>query len=377
MTPRQLPRLNPRVLTVFLIVGLPVLALGVMVILWQGQARLTASQGEHLSQVAQQVASAVDAYVFRRILDVSLVGRTPDLRAEAARGSVQPRGTDEAARRARQSPDALTDNAASRYLADLVAHDRIYREALLTDRYGRVVAASHHTDVTFVGDEDWWRSAAEDGQRGGVTITDVRWDEATRTHVLDVAVPVEAAGTESLAGVLRVIVDSRELLALVGGVSLGSTGEAVLLRDNGSIVFSRHTTDPNARFFARDQLVARLGALRDLGPDAGTFLTAMAGDTARVVGLATCQLGLSYPNLGWIVAVSQAEDELLAPVRSLGWYLLLLVALLAAMVLGVALYFSMRLAVPTDEIAPLHLVDHPVVGHLGDEEVEPSQPRQA
>lgn len=377
MTPRHLPRLNPRVLTVFLIVGLPILALGVMVVLWQGQARLTASQGEHLSQVAQQVASAVDAYVFRRILDVSLVGRTPDLRAEAARGSEEPLTSDEATRRARQSPDVLAANAASRYLADLIAHDRVYREALLTDRYGRIVAASHRTDVTFVGDQDWWRSAAEDGERGGVSITDVRWDETTRTHVLEIAVPVEAPGRDTLAGVLRVVVDSRELLALVGGVSLGSTGDAVLLRTNGSIVFSRRTSDPNARFFARDQLVARLDALRDLGPDAGTFLTATAGDTSRVVGLASCQLGLSYPNLGWIVAVSQAEDELLAPVRSLGWYLLLLVVLLAAMVLGVALYFSMRLAVPTDEVAPLHLVEHPVVGHLGDEEAEEPASRRA
>ncbi len=377
MTSRHLPRLNPRVLTVFLIVGLPILALGVMVVLWQGQARLTASQGEHLSQVAQQVASAVDAYVFRRILDVSLIGRTPDLRAEAARGSEQPLTSDEATRRARLSPDVLAANAASRYLADLIAHDRVYREALLTDRHGRVVAASHRTDVTFVGDQDWWLSAAEDGERGGVSITDVRWDEATRTHVLEVAVPVEAPGRDALAGVLRVVVDSRELLALVGGVSLGSTGDAVLLRTNGSIVFSRRTSDPNARFFARDQLVARLDALRDLGPDAGTFLTAMAGDTSRVVGLASCQLGLSYPNLGWIVAVSQAEDELLAPVRSLGWYLLLLVVLLAAMVLGVALYFSMRLAVPTDEVAPLHLVEHPVVGHLGDQEAEEPASRRA
>lgn len=369
-------RLNPRVLTVFLIVGLPLLALGVMVILWQGQARLTASQGEHLSQVAQQVASAVDAYVFRRTLDVSLVGRTPDLRAEAARGSAQPFSNEESARRARSWPDAVWDTAASRYLADLVVHDRIYREALLTDRYGRVVAASHRADIAFVGDEDWWKSAAENGQRGGVSITDVRWDEVTRTHILEVAVPVEAPDAETLAGILKVVVDSRELLALVGGVSLGSTGDAVLLRDNGSIVFSRHTSDPNARFFARDALVARLDALRDLGPDAGTFFTSTAGDTLRVVGLASSQLGLSYPNLGWIVAVSQAEDELLAPVRSLGWYLLLLVVLLAAMVLGVALYFSMRLAVPTDEVAPLHLVDHPVVGHVGDEE-EPVAPRRA
>ncbi|MCL4844970.1 MAG: hypothetical protein KJ066_00415 [Acidobacteria bacterium] len=369
-------RLNPRVLTVFLIVGLPILALGVMVILWQGQARLTASQGEHLSQVAQQVASAVDTYVFRRILDISLVGRTPDLRAEAARGSAQPFSNEESARRARSWPDAVWDTAASRYLADLVVHDRIYREALLTDRYGRIVAASHRADIAFVGDEDWWKSAAESGQRGGVSITDVRWDEATRTHILEVAVPVEAPDTETLAGVLKVVVDSRELLALVGGVSLGSTGDAVLLRDNGSVVFSRRTSDPNARFFARDALVARLDALRDLGPDAGTFFTSAAGDTSRVVGLASSQLGLSYPNLGWIVAVSQAEDELLAPVRSLGWYLLLLVVLLAAMVLGVALYFSMRLAVPTDEVAPLHLVDHPVVGHVGDEE-EPAAPHRA
>ena len=46
--------------------------------------------GLQLSQVAEHTAAAVDAYVFRRILDVSMMARVPTLRQAAAAGSAVP-----------------------------------------------------------------------------------------------------------------------------------------------------------------------------------------------------------------------------------------------------------------------------------------------
>lgn len=81
-----LPRLNRRVLTVFLLVSLPAFIVGVAVVLAIGQARLRDAGGRHLEDVAHQTAASVDHYVYRRILDVSLIGRSPELRQEAALG---------------------------------------------------------------------------------------------------------------------------------------------------------------------------------------------------------------------------------------------------------------------------------------------------
>jgi hypothetical protein len=363
----HVPRLNSRVLTVFLLVSLPVLTVGSAVVLAFGHARLSASYGQHLEDVAQQAAAGIDAYVYRRILDVALLARTPDLRREAAASSRAPleRGA-QAHRDTSAVPAAAPDNAASQYLADLVAQDRTYREMLLTDRHGRLVAAGGPSTGRFYGDADWWRAAFDDGRQGRVSISDVHWDRGAGSHLIAIAAPVQAPEDGALVGILRVVADSRELLALVGNLQLGESGGAWLLRRNGSVVFSRRAVDPNARFFASDVLTSRMTTVRQSGPIGGTYFEARGPDgSEQIVGVAESQLGASYPSLQWIVAVSQARSELLAPVAMVGWYLGLLVGLVALIVLALALWFSVRLAAPQVDV-DMHLVEHPQVSHVGE-----------
>ena len=366
----HVPRLNSRVLTVFLLVSLPVLIVGSGVVLAFGHARLSASYGQHLEDIAQQAAAGIDAYVYRRILDVALLARTPDLRREAAASSGAPleRAPEQARRSAAAMPAAAPapDNAASRYLADLVAQDRTYREMLLTDRHGRLVAAGGPSTGRFYGDADWWRAAFDDGREGRVSISDVHWDRGAGSHLIAIAAPVQAPEDGALVGILRVVADSRELLALVGNLQLGESGGAWLLRRNGSVVFSRRTVDPNARFFASDVLTSRMTTVRESGPIGGTYFETRGPDgSEQIVGVAESQLGASYPSLRWVVAVSQARDELLAPVAMVGWYLGLLVGLVALIVLALALWFSVRLAAPQVDV-DMHLVEHPQVSHVGE-----------
>jgi hypothetical protein len=372
---RRVPHLNQRVLTVFLLVSLPALFVGTVLVLRIGQERLGDSYGHHLQDIAQQAAAGVDAYVYRRILDVSLLARTPELRRQANEASAKPfdraaaEAVDRTWQQSHQQPRGVAEaleNPAGRYLADLVAHDRIFREMILTDRQGRLVAASNATSDYFQGDEDWWLSAFDDGRRGRVSISDVQWDPSARVYAIEISAPVPAPGDETLAGVLKVVTDSREMLALIGNLQLGQTGGAWLLRRNGTIVFSRHTTDPNARFFANDRLRERMEALKLSGPIGGAHFDALTPDgNAQIVGVAESQLGASYASLPWVIAVSQAKSELVAPLSMLGWYLLMLVALTALVVLGLALWFSVRLAAAGVDV-DMHLVQHPAVSHVGE-----------
>jgi hypothetical protein len=370
----QVPRLNPRVLTVWLLVALPGLAVGIALVLAFGQARLSDSYAHHLQQLAQQTAAGVDAYVYRRILDVSVVARTPELRRDAAAASARPfdRAATEAIDRQWQAAGGppklateILDTPASQYLRDLVAHDRIYRELLLTDRDGRLVAASNLTSDYYQGDEDWWTTTRDDGRRGRVTVTDVRWDQSARIHAIEIAVPVSAPGTDDLVGVLKAVTDSREMLALVGSVQLGETGTAWLLRRNGSVVFSRHAGPPGSTYWAADLVKSRIETLQSGSIGGASFEAQGADGVPQIVGLAESQLATSFPNVAWVIAVGQARDELLAPVRVVGWYLLALVAAFAIVVLAVALWFSIELAAPQVDV-DMHLVQHPAVSHVGE-----------
>jgi len=376
-------RINIRVLTAFLIVGLLMLAVASYVVVGIGQARLRAAWGEHLRQVADQAVAAVDAHVYRRIIDATVLARAGDVRV-AASAATRERLDREAAlaldREWQQGgavPETLRTiftNQASAFLADIVRLNPIYKEVLLTDRWGRLVAASGLTSDYVQSDEAWWVEAYGDGVHGALFVGDVHFDESAKTWGIEIAVPVEEPTGDSLAGVLKAIADIREIGAVLGGGRMGATGDADLLREDGSFVYSLRTLDPDARFFATDLLRERMAMAAHDGSSAPLSFGARAPDgTARLVGVALSQLKTSYPPLKWVVAVSQAEDELFAPVRAQGQSLIVLLALTAVAVLLLALWFSFRLAMPPEPLEmDLHLVDRPRVHRI--EEPDEDEP---
>lgn len=372
----RLHGINYRALTTLLVVALPVLAIGSFLVLESGRARLRDAFGLKLAERAEQSASAIDAYVYRRIVDVSTLARIPEVRSEAASGDARPISAAVNAEmdRAfathnvkRPAIAAILNTTASRYFADITRQDPIYREILLTDRAGRLVAASNLSSDYDQSDEDWWKHVMADPTRGEATISDVRWDDSARTYAMEIAVPV-ADKDERPAGVLKVVGDIREMLVSVAGMDLGRGGNAMLVRRNGSIVFSREAVEPSARFFAADRLKERLDAGAAVSGPERLFFTASAPDGAeQVVGVATSQLASTYPHLPWVVVAWQPESELLGPVQSQYWSLLLVLALTVLGVLGAAFWFSLKLAQPAVETG-MALVPHPPIHRVADEE---------
>lgn len=370
------PRFDYRVLTTFLIVGLPALAVAAFVALGTGQAGLRQSYGEHLAAVAEQSAATIDAYVYRRIVDASILTRVPQVRAVAAEGNkTRPEGAqiqqlDREWQNTGAVPAALAGvltNPASTFLAGVVKDDPVYRELLLTDLSGRLVAASNVTSDYYQADEEWWTESFGDGVRGRVSVGDVVYDQSARVYALEIALPVTSANEGQLAGILKVIADIREIATVIDGVRLGATGDAVLLRENGTLVFSRRPRSSDARFFAADLLREQFDAARRDDFGYHVFFSARAPDGGdHLVAVAPSQLSASYPHLTWLVAVSRAESELFAPIRAQAVSLLLVLALTAIAVLVLALWFSMRLSAPPPE-SEIHLVEHAAVrgGSIG------------
>ena len=368
--PSRLVALNSRVFTAILLVALPVLVIGAAMVMSIGQSRLHHAETVRLGQIAEYTAGAVDAYVFRRILDAALLGRVPELRREAASGSLQPYDPARVAeidrewqkdRSAVAKRIGVLVSPASQFLADLVKHDSVYREVLVTDRHGRLVAASNITSDYFQADEGWWRNAFDEG-RGRVSVMDVQRDESAHVYAFEIAVPVLKPDGDELVGIMKVVADSREMLAGIAGLELGSTSEAMLVRPDGSIVFSRRPYKEGDRFFAAELLRQRLEERSQRKEAPGTFTyQAQAGEqgTRRVIAIAPSQLARSYPELTWMTAISMDLGELQAPFESLVWYVALVVALTGIGVLAIALWLSLRLAAPTiDPDIDMHLVEH-------------------
>jgi hypothetical protein len=256
----------------------------------------------------------------------------------------------------------------SQFLAELVKNDSTYREVLVTDRDGRLVAASNLTSDYFQADEDWWKSAFDNG-RGRISVSDVSRDESANVYAFEVAVPVLNPQGNDVAGIMKVVADSREMLVGIAGLELGATGEAMLVRGDGSIVFSRRPYREGDRFFGSELLKQILDERSRRKEQPGTFTyEAQSEDRSRrIIAVAPSQLAQSYPQLGWMTVVSMNKDELRAPFRSLIWYLVLVILLTGVAVLAIALWLSLRLAAPTiDPNIDMHLVDHAPVRGLDD-----------
>jgi hypothetical protein len=369
----HLPHINVRVFTVLVIVSLPLYALAALMVLGTGQAQLRDAYGLQLSETAQQAAATVDSYVFRRIIDVSILARVPEVQAAASAGSKMPLDVAKARELdaawtaqpgATAARSGILDNPASQFLRDIVANDQIYREIIVADREGRLVAASSASSDYIQSDEAWWKEAFNDGTRGLVSVSDVMWDESTKSHALEIAVPVTERPGERLVGVLKVVADARELLAVAAGVKSSSSGESFLIREDGTIVFSKRGVGGQAQFFAADLFRERMKSYKAGDPQFRLNFSARdQGGRSYLVGIAPCQLGTSYPHLAWMVAVTQAEEDVFAPARAQMWRLLALFGLIAAVVLGVAVWFSVRLSAPPVG-KDTHITEHPEVPRM-------------
>ena len=316
-------RINYRVIAVVLVVAIPALFVGTAIVMGIAQSQLRESYGRQLTQTAERTAAVADAYVFRRIIDVAILARVPAIREEAAAASSSPMDLeavhqlDEQWQLESAPPPSLVglyQNPSSRFLREVTAADPIYSEVLLTDRQGALVAASGVTSDYYQGDEPWWQETAGTGQ---VSIGDVQWDESARVFAIDIAMPVLDPADDSFVGVLKVVADSRELFAAIGGMQAAEGAEPVLLRTDGSIVFSRQSTDPDTEFYAVELLREQLQTVQPGDPDYRLFFRAQSrAGRAQLVAIASTQLGQSYSNLSWLVAVSALEAEAFAPVRA-------------------------------------------------------------
>ncbi|MDO8834317.1 MAG: cache domain-containing protein [Vicinamibacterales bacterium] len=371
---RHVPHLNVRVFTVLVFVSLPLMAVAAALVLGVGQAQLRDSYGLQLTQVAEHIAAGIDTYMYRRILDVGVLAKVPGIHDVAA-ASTAPLDPDkvraiekewDSARVATAQRLGVLDSPVAAYLRDITEHDRIYREIFVTDRAGRLVATSNVTTDYYQADEAWWQEAFDDGVRGRVSVGDVGWDESAKAFVIEIGMPITLSADSQFVGILKVMADAREMLAPATGLQLGTTGEAWILRTDGSVVYSRRASSPKLQFFAVDLLRPRLEAYK-----AGTLqlpLTLRAGDSdgrGHVVAVVASQLGLSYSKLDWIVAMTQAEDEVFAPVRAQFWRLIGVFGLVAALVMAVTAWFSVRLSQPPIEPG-LHLSEHPAVARIED-----------
>jgi GAF domain-containing protein len=306
------------------------LALIVAVVVWQTRAILTAQTGDAFIALAVSESQRLQEELSREVntlqnmaigetfytwlistSETDMVGLSSDERAAhfQARETAWVDGTDQVLRA------SVLFNSISKELNDFVLDFPGHTQLLLTDRYGRLMAAGGDTpEHYYYGDQTWWRAAWNDGE-GGIYVGSLPLTIDGEGAMIEIAVPVKFGF--AVRGVLhsQFAIDELNIFSNAPShiISLGKTGELTLVNDTGLLLYSSNP--------ARVGKQLPEGMRDDLNSTPSGWDTHPAEAGQRIIySHAALTPGSEHPyldTLRWSIMVQQNEAEALASVRRL------------------------------------------------------------
>lgn len=319
--------------------------------------------GTHFTSIAQTEGAAASQFVYDRVLAVTALAVNPAVVDAIGAAKQSRKGLDDALIAAKvekiegawDTPQA--DPLVREMLSSPMSHVlRQNREAdprilkiLVADETGATVAATDKPLHYVQPNEVYWRTVYGGGQ-GNIYVSEILYDDQSKSYYLSIGVPVFEEGSRGFRGAVNALLDVSSLVSHFNREEIGRAAPVMLLKDDGRVI-SAPNVNPSLTLKS-DEYTAVHDALGTLqGRQAGYVVASMRGGN-RIVGFADTGLKRTYPNLGWLVLVSQDEQEALAPLRSVGHFALLTVLLALLMLTLLTVYFFSHRRQRLEDIQP-------------------------
>lgn len=243
---------------------------------------------------------------------------------------------------------------ASRTLRRKLQLDPRFLRITVTDEKGATVAATHKTIDYYQADEEYWQNIYASG-RGAISLTDILYDEATKSNYVGVGVPI-VDENNLFIGTSDALVDVSSIFPIITSIQLGLSGRTMLVKNDGTVIASSAgpTLSMNHQSAEHAALVDASESLR--GQSNGHIYTFLSGEGETLIGFADTGLKSDYTNLDWKVIVAQSSADALAPMRNVQRVIMLLVFIALGAVVFLAVYFALH---RKDEIEEMEeAIDH-------------------
>ncbi|MBE0658331.1 MAG: cache domain-containing protein [Bryobacteraceae bacterium] len=291
------------------------------------ETALESTIGTHFQTIATNASSEIESFINNRVMSVGALAASPIIVDAVKQANRAGQGLSEDAFKTRilareniwNSPASdefirqMLGNPASRAISRFRDIDRRFLRFTLTDSHGSTIAATHKTLDYFQGDEDFWNGIFANG-RGAVHITDVLYDDVTKSNYIGLGVPVMDPDTNTFIGALDALVEVSTIFPILRRTEQGRSMRALLVKPDGIII-----TGPNIDLAANLKSEEFAAASEALATEAGRrrgFLIArlQSGSTA-LIAFASPNLAASYPNLKWTVLLAQDTKEAFSATR--------------------------------------------------------------
>ena len=334
-----------RLLIAMMVIIIPICFVGLLAIT-RADTTLEQTAGTDFKTLAQIKAAQVANFIHERVAEVRnlSIGLAVANAVAAANQKYQGRSDAEILAAAANTtkiwntPAAdplvteILSTPASRSLRKHQQYDPSFLRITVTDIRGAVVAATHKPVVYSQADDEHWRNTYADG-RGAVDVTDVLYDDVTKSNYVGIGMPILEEGSSRLIGTIDVLMEVSAIFPLLRDVQLGRTGRLMLVQDDGTVVAAPGVST------AAKMKAEEYAAIRDaLGTVSGRqtgYIVASFRDSRQLIGFADTGLKDDYPKLGWVVLAAEDTREALASVRTVDRVLALMSVL---GLLGVVLF---------------------------------------
>jgi len=346
-------RIQPKIFILFVIIGLLPMAVASVILLSGARATYQDVIGGHLSVVAENAQMDLNSYFHRASDELKSLTLTPDIRALVYQSNQKGPEPNLDKNRAEwndskvQGTDfikSILENEPARFLREYTL-DTDFRELLVTDAYGRTVAATHRNHDYYLSDRRWWRYAFREGA-GGRYIGDMTFDDKTGMYAMEFAVPIVDRTSQRAIGVVRGVLDSEEILNLVKSIKVGERGYAMLLRGDSVILVSPSATFKDLSRFKY------FNAMRTAIENGNRSLLVDEGDDRFFLGFPPFKMKDSLPELDWYLAISQPRKEALSLFSNINTKFLYIILFTVVVVGVMSVFFSWILVKPIIETDP-------------------------
>ncbi len=323
--------LQRKIITAIVMVGLLPLCLSLVLTYIEERRALRETIGANFKEVAVEAARRIEMQVTRGINEAQQLAATPFLRTSVSESNRTYLNKDEKTvqsmikawqqrwrQRDKQSEFPLFINRiVTNYLIrwhDIRKAD--YVGIFVTDNRGALVVSSIPQVEYYHGKATWWQSVMKRGM-GKVFVSDIFFDPAFGTHVVNVSAPIVDDEEHVTIGTVTVLLRRDTLFHSVSEATMGQTGHAMLFNSDGVPLIcpvlapEEHAVTP--------ELVS---AISESPAGWSTVANDSHDGQNSIVGFAPVRLGneLAPNSLGgkrWVTFVRQDPAESYAPLSRL------------------------------------------------------------
>lgn len=283
--------------------------------------------GNNLSTTSARIVNQLDAFMLERISDVIVWASAPIIIQAARRAAEEHErlgldklSIDEVEARFDERKSLNISPAANRYLIQQIRRSSHFGEVFFTDKFGFNTALTNPTSDFVQLDENWWKTAWENG----ISVGEVEFDESAGIWSIDISVRIDDPGSGRSLGVMKAVLGVSLIQEVAdNGARDVQGGTVTVVGSSGMLLAETGTRHDQKRI-----MVESVNLRNDEDPALQKVFTSEARGyvigSSDVLGFAKSAgpelyrtVVTRFPGFGWSVIVQQPTSIALAPIEGL------------------------------------------------------------